>query len=157
MTATTHSEITPMLVEGLYAEAMILADSARSYFDIEGAADRAALTPMARVAFSCESLKVTTRLMHVVAWLMVRKAVEAGEMTAEAALAPERRLGRAPEGDNERQTAAMLPRRARAIVASSRDLYDRVRRLDGQLGQMGDGSGSEQGARALLDRLRASM
>lgn len=57
--------ITPKLVDGLYTESMLLADEARSYFD----SDRARSISLAEVAvaFSCESLKVTTRLMHVIA------------------------------------------------------------------------------------------
>ena len=36
----------------------------------------AELEPFARVGFACESLKVTTRIMHIVAWLLTQKAVE---------------------------------------------------------------------------------
>src|SRR6187402_1540029 len=49
------------LVDSLYVEAMLLADEARSYFDVNGRAERDALPPMQRVGFSCESLRVTTR------------------------------------------------------------------------------------------------
>ena len=154
MTDAAQTEITPKLVEGLYLEAMGLADSARRYFDIEGADDRAALDPLARVTFSCESLKVTTRLMHVVAWLMVRKAVEAGELTPAEAAAPARRLGRAADVAGDVRLD-LLPKRARKLVAGSIDLFERVKRLDAQLGGEGDASSTD--ARALLDRLRASM
>lgn len=55
------------LVDSLYVEAMVLADEARGYFDQLGRDERDALEALSRVAFSCESLKVTTRLMHVIA------------------------------------------------------------------------------------------
>lgn len=155
MTVVPHSEITPKLVETLYVEAMTLADSARRYFDLDGADDRLRLDPATRVTFSCEALKVTTRLMHVVAWLMVRKAVEAGELSEEAARAPERRLGRTPEAAPASQLVT-LPAQARIIIDASDDLYERIRRLDVQLGAEG-GAGSGQGARALLDKLQASL
>ena len=58
------------LIDALYIEAMLLADEARSYFDEVGRAEREMLDPLVRVGFSCESLKVTTRLMHVIAWLL---------------------------------------------------------------------------------------
>ncbi|MBX9815950.1 MAG: DUF1465 family protein, partial [Sphingomonas sp.] len=45
--------IHPRLVSQLYTEAMLLADEARGYFDEGGRAEREALEPMARVAFSC--------------------------------------------------------------------------------------------------------
>lgn len=150
---TEHTPITSKLVDSLYTEAMLLADEARGYFDTEGQAERAALDPVLRVAYSCESLRVTTRLMHVVSWLLVRKAVDAGEMSEREGEAPDRRLGRA--GDNELDSARMrkLPPRAREIVDASRDLYDRVKRLDDQLAIEIPLSP----ARALLGKLERSL
>jgi hypothetical protein len=85
--------MTARLVDSLYTEAMVLADEARSYFDQIGRGDREALPPIARVAFSCESLKVTTRLMHVIAWLLTRKAIAAGEIGDGEGAPESRRLG----------------------------------------------------------------
>ncbi len=75
----TEGQLTPKLIDGLYVEAMVLADEARSYFDSTARDDRLALAAIDRVAFSCESLKVTTRLMHVIAWLLHRRAMIAGD------------------------------------------------------------------------------
>jgi regulator of CtrA degradation len=119
--------MTARLVDSLYTEAMVLADEARGYFDEIGKADRDTLEPFERVAFSCESLKVTTRLMHVIAWLLTRKAIAAGEID-EATANESRRLGLAAESD--RESVAQLPGRARDIVAASLDLYERVARID---------------------------
>jgi regulator of CtrA degradation len=119
------------LIDGLYTEAMLLADEARGYFDEGGRADREALAPMERVAFSCESLKVTTRLMHIIAWLLTQRAVEAGELTLREALDPSRRLGVAPVTDVAVYTG--LPAAAQALVSASADLHRRVARLDAAL------------------------
>lgn len=116
------------LVDSLYVEAMLLADEARSYFDEGGRREREALDPMARVSFSCESLKVTTRLMHVIAWLLTQRAIEAGEMTAREALEPSRRLGAPPVTDAE--ALAAMPTQAQVLIATSIDLYRRAARLD---------------------------
>lgn len=110
-------------------EAMLLADEARGYFDEAGRAERDTLDPLDRVGFSCESLKVTTRLMHIIAWLLTQRAVHAGELRAADALHPSRRLGEAPV--SERTAVAALPIRARALIAASGDLHRRVARLDG--------------------------
>jgi regulator of CtrA degradation len=123
--------LTTRLVDSLYVEAMVLADEVRGYFDESGRIEREALPPLQRVAFSCESLKVTTRLMHVIAWLLTRRAVEHGEISADQARVPARRLGLAADSDGE--TLAMLPETARALVEASRDLYARVERLDQDL------------------------
>lgn len=140
------------LIDGLYVEAMVLADEARSYFDRGGQQDRERLDPMARVAFSCESLKVTTRLMHVVAWLLVRRAVDHGEISAAEARQPARRLGMA--ADTEDSLIANLPARAAEIVAASSDLYARVKRLDEELDRAGP---MPSPARSLIDRLERSL
>jgi regulator of CtrA degradation len=124
----TESRIHRRLIDVLYVDAMVLADEARSYFDEGGRTDRETLPPLARVSFSCESLKVTTRLMHVIAWLLTQRAVGAGEMAPRDALDPSRRLGPAPLSDAA--AVAELPARARALIDSSAELYRRVGLLD---------------------------
>jgi regulator of CtrA degradation len=116
------------LTDSLYMEAMLLADEARSYFDEAGKGDREGLSPLDRVAFSCESLKVTTRLMHIIAWLLTQRAVETGELTPREALDPSRRLGTAPVTDKALLT--QLPPAAAGLIAASIDLHRRVARLD---------------------------
>jgi regulator of CtrA degradation len=116
------------LVDGLYTEAMLLADEVRAYFDDIGGDARDLLDPMDRVLFSCESLKVTTRLMHVIAWLLTQRAVEVGELSADGAREPSRRLGGAVESDAE--TLARLPIEARRFVDASIALHARVSRLE---------------------------
>ena len=122
------SPIQRRLVDALYVEAMVLADEARGYFDEEGRSQRETLVPLARVTFSCESLKVTTRLMHVIAWLLTQRAVEAGEIARHDALDPSRRLGPAPASDAG--VVAALPPGARRLIAASADLHRRVALLD---------------------------
>ena len=116
------------LIDSLYVESMLLADEARAYFDEAGRAEREALDPLIRVSFSCESLKVTTRLMHVIAWLLTQRAVQAGELRARDALDPSRRLGDAPVTDAA--LLGILPPRARSLIDSSTELHRRVARLD---------------------------
>lgn len=151
-TDDARARMTPKLIDSLYVEAMLLADEARAYFDRDGRGDRMALDPIVRVGFSCESLKVTTRLMHVIAWLLTQRAVESGELTAAQARRPARRLGEAVESDDG--VVAQLPEPAARLVQGSLDLYARVKRLD-------DGSfGLEpqpSPARSLLSRLERSL
>lgn len=116
------------LVDALYIEAMLLADEARSYFDRNGREERDALPPLHRVGFSCEALRATTQLMHIVAWLLTRRAVNAGEIGDAQAASPDRRLGRTQGYDPE--TIAALPEKARQIIAATSDLYSRVARMD---------------------------
>jgi len=150
--AVEQAQLTPKLIDGLYVEAMVLADEARSYFDTGGRDDRALLDPLDRVGFSCESLKVTTRLMHVIAWLLTQRAVAAGELSRIEAGAAERRLG--PAAKTDQALLARLPGSAADLIQASEELYGRVSRLD-QGGFAEDHAGSP--ARSLLSRLQRSF
>ena len=123
-----ESRLHDRLIDSLYTEAMLLADEARAYFDAAGRSEREALDPLIRVGFSCESLKVTTRLMHVIAWLLTQRAVDAGEMKPRDALDPTYRLGKAPQFDVDLVHA--LPVRAQRLVVASANLHRRVGLLD---------------------------
>ncbi len=123
-----HSRLHRRLIDSLYVESMLLADEARGYFDEAGRGDREALDALSRVLFSCESMKVTTRLMHIIAWLLTQRAVANGEIAVKDALDPSRRLGDAPETDEE--AIDMLPDTARLLIGASIDLHRRVGRFD---------------------------
>lgn len=120
--------LTSRLIDSLYTEAMLLADEARSYFDDAGREERSSLEPFARVGFACESLKVTTRIMHIVAWLLTQRAIESGEIPNREGRRPERRLGHAQDSDPA--IVDQLPESAKRLINSSADLYARVKRLD---------------------------
>lgn len=147
-----EARITPRLIDALYTEAMILADEARAYFDDAGRDDRQSLEPFARVGFACESLKVTTRIMHIVAWLLTQKAVESGEIRSADGRRPERRLGHANDSDPD--VVAQLPEAAQKLITASADLYSRIQRLDE--GQMID-EPAQSPARALMGRLERDL
>jgi regulator of CtrA degradation len=141
------------LSDGLYVEAMLLADEARAYFDSSYQGDRREfLEPFDRVLFSCESLKVTTRLMHIIAWLLTQRAVEAGELSRDQFREPSRRLGPAIASDDA--GLDRLPDDARKLIATSMDLYRRVERLDA--GMVADVPTTSP-ARHLLHRLGQSL
>ena len=145
-------QLTPKLIGSLYTEAMVMADEARSYFDRHGRDERDALDPILRVGFACESLKVTTRLMHIIAWLLTQRAVEAGELSRADATRPGRRLGEAPDSDED--VIARLPETARGLIEASRDLYARVQRLDEPLPET---EAQASPARSLLSRLERAF
>lgn len=144
--------IAPRLVDSFYTEAMLLADEARSYFDDAGRGARQELSPFARVGFACESLKVTTRIMHIVAWLLTQRAIESGEIPGHHGRRAERRLGHAQDSDPA--IVAQLPEAAQRLIHSSADLYSRVKRLD-------EGTMFEEPtlspARALMGRLERGL
>jgi regulator of CtrA degradation len=115
-------------------EAVALARDARDYLIYQEAADNAKLSPATRLTVSCEAMRVTTRVTQVIAWLLVQKAVHAGEMERAQAAEPQNRLGGqkvckvdAPAG------AEALPDRLTDLLDRSLGLYARVERLDALL------------------------
>lgn len=140
------------LVNGLYTEAMVLADEARAYFDHQGRADREVLDPLARITLSCESLKITTRLMHLLAWLLTERAIELGQMDEQEAAASARRLGDAAATDAA--SVEGLPAAAIVLIDASQDLYARVRRLEAEPRDAAPGSSP---ALNLLTRLERAF
>src|SRR5690242_20121974 len=151
-TRQQEARITSRLIDSLYTEAMLLADEARSYFDDAGRDDRQMLEPFARVGFACESLKVTTRIMHIVAWLLTQRAIESGEIPLVEGRRPERRLGNAQDSDPA--VVKQLPASAQRLINASADLYARIRRIDeGSL----EPEVPQSPARALMGRLERGL
>jgi regulator of CtrA degradation len=125
------ASISPRIVEGLYCEALVLADDVRAAFDLSARGEEALSGPedLARVALSCEALRTTTRMMHAIAWLLNHRAYFAGELS-EFQL---RRTGRLPpdypNADPERM--AMLAPDVRELIGATERFYARIARLDG--------------------------
>ena len=134
----------------LYAEAMLLADEARACFD--RSYDAGHLSPEISVAFSCESLKVTTRLMHSIAWLLNQKALRAGEITESEAQNETNNLGYAPASDGP--MVLQFPLEAQALIGASEELYYRLKRFSEKM-RARVPQASEP--RAMRERLRASF
>lgn len=119
------------IVDNLYVEAMVLADEARSYFDTRADEHRPLLDATGQMHFACESLKVTTRLMHVLAWLLTQRAIAAGELPTSVRQNPDYQLGEAAGTDSA--IADHFPPEMQALVVTSEDLYERVGRLERQM------------------------
>jgi regulator of CtrA degradation len=123
------SDISPMIVEALYREALGLAEEAREAFDMpdrQGAATHDETT--ARIALSCEALRTTTRMMHAIAWLLNHKAYINGELS-EFQL---RRHGRLPprQPESDQGQLELLAPALRHLVIRTKQFYQRIERLD---------------------------
>jgi regulator of CtrA degradation len=143
-------QMTPKLLDSLYTEAMVLADEARFYFDHE----RMGKTVPTRVAvaFSCESLKVTTRLMHSIAWLLHQKAIRNGEFSDEARDRGDCELGYAPASDDF--DLPNFPEDAQTLIKASEELYYRLQRIESRMHKL---PFSHPVPHALVDRIRAAF
>lgn len=126
MTART-SNLSRPIIEALYTEALLLTDDVRAVFALGIREPVGPEDTMMRLALSTEGLKTTTRMMHVLAWLLNQRALFAGElnetqMRRHGALPPDR--GSDPEH------LAMLEPETRALIAETEHLHRRIARLD---------------------------
>jgi regulator of CtrA degradation len=117
------------IVEALYTESLLLADEVRAAFDLSGRLDNASENEdLARIAMSCEALRTTTRMMHIIAWLLNQRAFFNGEIS-ELAL---RRHGRLPSktARSDPDQLAVIDPEIRDLVLTTERLYARIERLD---------------------------
>lgn len=131
--ADRESLLTQKLMDALYTEAMVLADEARSYFESGRFNEDSDPDNLLAVSFSCESLKVTTRLMHCIAWLLNQKALHSGELSGGEVWNHDRRLGDAPASDQ--RMVNRFPEEARQIIMASEELFLRLQRLSTRMEQ----------------------
>jgi regulator of CtrA degradation len=119
------------LVDELYVEAMVLADEVRAYLQSGAPDERSTMDAVDRVQFSCEALKITTRLMHVIAWLLTQRAVARGEIEPGESRTEKYRLGDAAPSDRDVMRA--FPGDMQVLIAASESLYTRALRLEEQM------------------------
>ena len=115
-------------------EAMALAREAREYLTYQESTEASKMSARLRLSASCEAMRMTARLTQVVAWLLVQKAVHAGELTRAQAAQPRFRLG-GQEVCQATQPVAdePLPDHLIDLLERSLRLYQRVARLDAML------------------------
>ncbi len=123
----TATDISRPIIEALYCEALVLADEVRAAFDLQpvdkpdGDGDRL------RLAMSVEGLRTTTRVMHVLAWLLNQRAYFNGEMS-EFQL---RRHGTLPDDrPSDPANFDRLEVPTRDLIEQSEALHARIARLD---------------------------
>lgn len=143
------------LIDGLYVETLVLADEARSFFDLHREAERAGLAEMDKVTFACESLKVTTRLMHVIAWLLAQRAIFNGELPASSRGDERFRLG-AAAGSSADATRHISPEMA-ALILASEDIYQPWPGLSGNLSGVRAAGGWHRPARRATCSIALNM
>lgn len=125
----TAADISPTIVEALYSDALSLADEARDAFDLSGRMEKIGCNEgLSRIALSCEALRTTTRMMHVIAWLLNHRAYFAGELSEFQLRRHGRLPGAQPAADPEQ--LAMLSAELRDVVNRTTAFYARVSRLD---------------------------
>jgi hypothetical protein len=87
---------------------MGLVEETAAYLDGPGRQEVRGLGRQGAIAYATESMRLTTRLMQLASWLLLQRAVSAGELTREAVEAEKQRI------NLERDRRRPRPRRRRA-------------------------------------------
>jgi regulator of CtrA degradation len=105
-------------------------------------------------------MRLTTRLMQLASWLLIRRAVSEGELTLEQALAEQRKIKLPVKGsDQPSRDFNTLPPRLKDLVEQSVKLQERIVRLDQMLGleQVPVPEDADHPLSTQLSRLRAAF
>lgn len=146
--------------QSLFREGMSLVEDTAEYLDGEGRADAKGLVPPASIAYATESMRLTTRLMQLASWLLIRRAVNEGEMTLEQALQEKHKVKLQTVGrSNHTKGFDDLPEQLRALIEDSYRLHDRIVAIDKLMHSdrdVGQPEGPNPFARQ-MDQLRAAF
>lgn len=115
------------IIEALYTEALILADDVRAVFALGTREPQIGEDSTTRLALSTEGLKTTTRMMHVLAWLLNQRAFFSGELSERQV----RTNGTLPaDRPADPDALAALEPETRELIAETERLHQRIARLD---------------------------
>ncbi len=109
---------------------MDLVEETAEYLDGAGRADSKHLTPPASQAYTSESIRLTTRLTQLASWLLVRRAIAAGEITAAEAHNHRHRVTLSRQSALTPEGYEALPETFRRLIQESHRLHDRILRLE---------------------------
>ena len=115
----------------VFKEGMALVERTAAYLDGEGRRESKSLAGASTVLYATESMRLTTRLLDLASWLLIRRGLKDGEITVEEAKRKRARvklqaLGRPShiKGFDD------LPAGLRDLVTLSFALHDRIVQLD---------------------------
>jgi regulator of CtrA degradation len=110
---------------------MALVERTAAYLDGPGRKEARTLSEPSAALYAAESMRLTTRLLELASWLMIRRAYKEGEITAEQ-LARKRQRVRltAPGRISHVKHFDILPEGLKKLVVASFALNDRIVKLD---------------------------
>lgn len=125
--------------DAIFKQGMALVERTAGYLDGKGRRDSKRLEGTIAVAYATESMRLTTRLLELSSWLLIRRAVRDGEITvAEARRRRERvKLSNTGRPSHIRHWTD-LPEELRGLIEESFTLQDRILQLDQTFDAMAD-------------------
>lgn len=131
---TTNPVVVPLHFDGTYDEAFDLLVEARDYVERSVPALKYSSQPPDPTTVTVETLRLTSRITQVMAWVMAQRAVHEGEIEADD-LSQDRYRVEGKKTCLKRAIDDMddLPGEFRQLMDRSYNLYSRILRLDEQI------------------------
>ena len=138
----------------VFREGMALVEATAAYLDGDGRKDARTLKSSASLAYATVSMRLTTRLMQLASWLLIRRAVNDGEMTPREAFEEQNKVKFQPSSNPVRDDAyEALPERLKELNEASMSLHRRVLAIDKLLRAELEGAPAEAANRAIGDQM----
>lgn len=117
--------------KALFKEGMGLVETSASYLDGPGRQASKTFPRTVALAYATESMRLTTRLMQIASWLLLRRAVAEGELTPQQAQSEKHRVRLSrQEISCDRSVYDQLPAEFIELCEKSMRLQERVIHLD---------------------------
>lgn len=115
----------------VFKQGMALVERTAAYLEGPGRAESKRLPAAVNVLYASESMRLTTRLLDLASWLLIRRALKEGDISE--AEAQKKRKGvtlQPPARSSHVAGFAELPEGLRGLVEESYALQDRIVQLD---------------------------
>ena len=149
---------------------MALIEDVAAYLDGDGRTESRGLPREASFVYATESMRLTTRLMQLASWLLLQRAVNEGELTAENARSEKEKVKFSATPVRARRPRLCRPARERCatIIGKGDRLFERVLQFDklerGKMSEIGHGrerhrrpAGAAQGGVRAADGVVGAM
>jgi regulator of CtrA degradation len=118
----------------IFKEGMGLVEETANYLDGQGRVDSRVLDRPGTIAYATESMRLTTRLMQLASWLLLQRAITAGEVSDTEASREKSRVNLNDIGaGNNVPGADALPEGLIDLISRSLRLHERVVVMDSML------------------------
>ena len=143
----------------IFKEGMGLVEETANYLEGEGRVDSRVLDRPGTIAYATESMRLTTRLMQLASWLLLQRAITAGEVSDTEASREKSRVNLNEIGaGNNIPGAGALPEGLTELIARSLRLHERVVMMDSMLhGKVAVAAANENPVAMQMDQLRRAF
>lgn len=144
--------------EQIFKEGMALVERTAAFLDGEGRHAQKRLAPAVSITYATESMRLTTRLLELASWLLVKRALRDGEITAEEAARKRAKIKFAGEGRASHvRNFEALPQGLQTLIVESFQLHDRIVQLDRAMAGAPAVNGSANPVAAQIDRIERAF